>query len=65
MSQQRELVQSLLDRWDGGEIEKYEFYAATAEINIHLVAQVTGIKRSVIYDRRRYLRQLAAMGQES
>ena len=55
---QRDEVQTLSDQWERGEIEKYEFYGATASYNIHLVSQVTGIKRSVIWDRRRYLRQL-------
>jgi len=58
---QRDEVQRLFGQWERDEIEKYEFYAATAKYNVHLVAQVTGISRVVIQDRRRYLRQLAAM----
>jgi hypothetical protein len=54
-----EKVREQFDRWERGEIDKFEFYAATMDHRVSLVAEVTGIPVDVIRDRRRYLRQLA------
>lgn len=55
----RDRIATLLYRWETGVIDKYDFYAETMNHRPSLIAEVTGIKKSVIEDRRRYLRQLA------
>lgn len=48
-----------------GEIEKYEFYAATASYPAELVSAAADIPLPVVLDRRRYLAQLAQMGDDT
>jgi hypothetical protein len=55
-----EKVRELFDRWERGEIDKFDFYAATLDHRVSTVAEATGIDPDVIRDRRRYLRQLAS-----
>jgi hypothetical protein len=55
-------VRELDARWERGEIDKFEFYAATMDHRVSTVVEATGIPAEVIQDRRRYLRQLAEQG---
>ena len=56
------LIKGHLARWQSGESHKYEFYDLTAKLPARLVAEVADIPVDVVKDRRRYLRQLGAMG---
>lgn len=51
-------IAGLFTLWERGEISKYEFYGETMKHRPSLIAEITGIDRAVIDDRRRYLRQL-------
>lgn len=55
----RTRIALLRERWDEGLIDKYEFYGQTMRHRPSTIAEVTGIPRAVIDDRRRYLRILA------
>lgn len=54
----RERIATLFNEWETGVIDKYEFYGETLKHRPTLIAEITGIKRSVIDDRRQYLRAL-------
>lgn len=54
----RDRVATLFYRWETGVITKYDFYGETLKHRPSLIAEITGIDRAVIDDRRRYLRQL-------
>lgn len=54
----RDRVETLFYRWESGAITKYEFYGETLKHRPSLIAEVTGIARAVIDDRRAYLRHL-------
>ena len=54
----RDRVATLFYRWEAGQIDKYEFYGETLKHRPSLIAEITGLDRAVIDDRRRYLRQL-------
>ncbi len=56
----RQFISTQYDRWDSGDISKYEFYGSTMNHSAKLVAEISGIDIEVIKDRRRYLKQLAA-----
>ena len=56
--QPRDRVATLFYRWETGVIDKYEFYGETLRHRPSLIAEVTGIDRAVIDDRRAYLRAL-------
>ena len=51
-------IAGLFTLWQRGEISKYTFYGETLKHRPSLIAEITGIDRAVIDDRRRYLRQL-------
>lgn len=55
----RNRISGLFHLWETGVIGKYEFYGETLRHRPSTIAQVTGIDKAVIEDRRRYLRQLA------
>jgi hypothetical protein len=54
----RDRIETLFYRWETGVIDKYEFYGETLKHRPSLIAEITGIDRAVIDDRRAYLRQL-------
>lgn len=54
----RTRIALLAERWEEGLLDKYEFYAQTIRHRPSTIAEVTGIPRAVVDDRRRYLRQL-------
>ena len=54
----RNRIAGLFKLWEDGEISKYDFYGETLKHRPSLIAEVTGIDRAVIDDRRRYLRAL-------
>lgn len=54
----RARIVTLYHQWNRGDIDKYEFYAQTLRHRPSTIAEVTGIPRAVVDDRRRYLRQL-------
>ena len=54
----RTRISGLFTLWQKGEITKYDFYGETLKHRPSLIAEITGIDRAVIDDRRRYLRAL-------
>jgi len=54
----RTRIAGLFTLWENGEIDKYTFFAETLKHRPSLIAEITGLDRAVIDDRRRYLRQL-------
>jgi len=61
MTPARYRVHIMYTRVQAGKMDRLEFYAETMDNTPKLIAEVTGIDIEVIRDRRRYLRQLAAM----
>lgn len=51
-------LEALVARWSAGEIDKFEFDAATARYPALQVARVADVPVEVVRKRRRYLRQL-------
>lgn len=54
----RNRIDGLFRLWQDGKISKYEFYGETLKHRPSLIAEITGISRAVIDDRRAYLRAL-------
>jgi hypothetical protein len=54
----RTRIAGLFTLWQNGEIDKFTFYGETLKHRPSLIAEITGISRAVIDDRRAYLRHL-------